>query len=365
METIINGNMNGLKETKYIKCVVWDLDNTIWDGVLLEGEEVSLRCDAVDIIKTLDGRGILHSIASKNVFADAMAKLREFGIDDYFLYPQVHWNSKIISIEEIAQQINIGIDSIAFIDDQPYEREEVRYSLPDVLCIDAADLHGVLEMPEMNPRFITEDSKKRRQMYISEMKRKETEDTYVGPKEEFLHTLGMSLTISTAEEIDLQRAEELTVRTNQLNSTGITYSYDELDYFRQSDQHKLLIMSLEDKFGDYGKIGLALIECEESFWTLKLMLMSCRVMSRGVGTIMINYILKLAKKAGVKLRAEFLTNGRNRVMYVTYKLGGFREIERKGDTIMLENDLARIQPFPDYVRIQTLEERFRCPPWEP
>ena len=182
--------------------------------------------------------------------------------------------------------------------------------------------------------------------------RKNAEREFIGPQEDFLASLGMTLTISPAQEEDLQRAEELTVRTHQLNTTGYTYSYSELNEFRQSKNHKLLIADLEDRYGSYGKIGWALLECEEERWTIQLLLMSCRVMARGVGTLMITHLLNLAKKADVHLEAEFVSTDRNRMMYVTYKLSGFKEIERHGSLSILEHDLERIPPYPDYVRIQ-------------
>lgn len=337
---------------KYVKCVVWDLDNTLWKGVLLEGDQVAPRQHVRGIIEVLDSRGILQSIASKNDDGRAMAKLKECGLHEYFLYPQINWNSKASSIEKIAQLINIGIDSIAFIDDDPYEREEVNYSLPQVLCIDGAELDDLLDRPEMNPRFWTEDSRDRRLIYVRDIERNRAEQEFIGPKEEFLATLGMALDIGPAREEDLKRAEELTVRTHQLNSTGYTYSYDDLDRYRRSGRHKLLIAGLEDKYGSYGKIGLALIECSETAWTLKLLLMSCRVMSRGVGTIFINTIMDEARAAGVRLRAEFVPTDRNRIMYITYKFGGFQEVEKSGDLVILENDLSRSQPHPEYVRVR-------------
>jgi FkbH-like protein len=336
---------------KNIKCVVWDLDNTLWNGVLLEDTHVLLQDKIVNIIKTLDNRGILQSIASKNDYALAMNKLQEFGLQEYFIYPQINWNYKVSSLQEIAKLINIGIDAIAFIDDQLFELEEVKFSLPDIYCINASELTNLLDMPEMHPRFITEDSKNRRLMYISDIQRQNAEKKFVGASTEFLATLQMNFTISSAKEEDLQRAEELTVRTNQLNTTGYTYSYDELNYFRQSENHKLLIASLEDKYGSYGKIGLALIECQANLWTIKLLLMSCRVMSRGVGTVMLNYILKLAKENNVILYSEFVSNNRNRMMYIAYKFAGFKEIEKKGDLIILKNEQNQIQPFPKYMKI--------------
>lgn len=334
-----------------IKCVVWDLDNTLWDGILLEDGTVSLRPGVVDVIRTLDARGILHSIASRNDPTAANELLERLGISAYFLYPQINWNSKADSIQQIARSINIGLDTIAFVDDQPFEREEVAFVLPQVQTIDALDVAGIPAMPRMNPRFITEDSRMRRHMYQSDIARNHAESEFVGSNEDFLATLGMVFTLAPAQRDDLQRAEELTVRTHQLNTTGYTYSYEELDAFRQSPDHLLLVATLDDRYGSYGKIGLALVERGGDIWTLKLLLMSCRVMSRGVGTIMMNQIMHGAKKAGARLQAEFVQTDRNRMMFITYKLGGFREVARDGAIITLEHDLATIPPAPTYVAL--------------
>jgi FkbH-like protein len=338
-----------------VKLVVWDLDNTLWRGVLLEGDHIVLADGVAEIIRELDARGILQSLASKNDATLAMAKLAEFGLSDYFLYPQINWNSKALSVKEIAGAINIGLDTIVFIDDQAFERDEVRFSLPQVRCMDAADLPRLLSLPEMKPRFITEDSKLRRQMYLSDIKRQQAEGEFTGPKEEFLATLGMHLTIAPALEADLRRAEELTLRTNQLNTTGYTYTYEELNELRRSKRHKVLICGLTDKYGTYGKIGLAVIECEERHWVIKLLLMSCRVMARGVGTILINCILRLARDAGVGVRAEFIPNDRNRMMYVTYKFAGFKEAERSEAVIILEHGCDKIQELPTYANIEVIQ----------
>ena len=335
-----------------IKCVVWDLDNTLWKGVLLEDSQVNLELSVVEIIKILDSRGILQSIASKNDYSQATLKLEEFGLLEYFLYPQIHWNSKVSSLKAIAQSLNIGLNSLAFVDDQPFELDEVAFSLPDICCINAESLPQLLEMPEMNPRFISEDSKLRRQFYISDLQRKQAEEQFIGSQSEFLATLGMFFKIAHAKESDLRRAEELTLRTNQLNTTGYTYSYDELNQFRQSPHYKLLITSLDDRYGSYGKIGLALIECQAKRWIIKLLLMSCRVMSRGVGTVLLSYIMKLAKEEGCSLCAEFLPNDRNRMMQITYRFAGFKKLENRGQLVILENDLKHIQPFPNYITLQ-------------
>jgi FkbH-like protein len=335
-----------------VKCLIWDLDNTVWDGILLEDPEVRLRPGVAEVLAALDARGILHSIASRNDHDLAMAKLRELGLDAYFLYPKVNWGTKSDSVAAIAKDLNLGIDALAFIDDQPFEREEVQFVHEAVLCLDALDLDRLLDRPELTPRFVTEDSRRRRLMYQADIARNRAEESFSGASEEFLATLGMTFTIAPCREEDLKRAEELTVRTHQLNTTGYTYGYEELDAFRQSDRHLLLVSSLTDKYGTYGKIGLCLVEQDPERWTIKLLLMSCRVMSKGVGTTLINHLLSRAKAAGVRLCAEFVSTDRNRAMLVTYKFAGFREVERRGEVALLENDLTRIQPAPSYVDLR-------------
>lgn len=356
MSTMLEDQVVDLKEEKKkIKCLVWDLDNTLWKGVLLEDTEVVLRDGVREAIEQLDRNGILMSIASKNDYDTAMRQLSEFGLAEYFLFPEISWNAKSHSIRKIADSLNIGLDTIAFIDDQEFEREEVAFAIPEVKCIDAVAITSIVDMPEMRPRFLTSESSLRRQMYMSEILRKKVEEEFVDTDESFLETLEMVFSIKPASEEDLQRAEELTVRTNQLNTTGYTYGYEELNEFRCSNGYHLLVSSLEDKYGPYGAIGLALVEKSPGLWTLKLLLMSCRVMSRGVGTIVLSHIMSQAKAAGARLQAEFLPNDRNKMMYITFKFGGFRKVDQRGDVLVLEHDLERIQPFPDYVKVNILE----------
>jgi FkbH-like protein len=335
-----------------IKCVVWDLDNTLWDGVLLEDGDVTVRPAAVEHIRRLDRMGVLHSVASKNDHDAAMEKLRELGIDHLFLFPRINWNAKSDSIRQISKALNLGLDAFAFVDDQEFERAEVAHQAPEVTCVDALDIDEALVRPEFTPRFVTDESAQRRGMYQGQIARDELESDFVGTNEEFLAGLEMEFTIAPARREDLQRAEELTVRTNQLNSTGRTYSYEELDELRESPDHLLLVASLTDRFGSYGKIGLALVEKEDEVWRLCMMLMSCRVMSRGVGMVMLNHIMRLAQGAGVSVRADFVETGRNRMMQVTYAFAGFREVARDGVHVVLEADLTNVQPPPPYVRLE-------------
>jgi FkbH-like protein len=190
-------------------------------------------------------------------------------------------------------------------------------------------------------------------MYLEDRERKQDEHEFEGPRQAFLASLDIHLVISEAKEDDLVRAEELTVRTNQLNATGKTYSYRELKGYLRSNSHKLLMCEMHDKYGSYGKIGLALVEVLGEYFHIKLLLMSCRVMSYGVGTVLLLHIMNTANKAGKKVRADFKNTGRNRVMYVTFKFAGFRElVEEDNGAIILENDLSSIQAFPPYVNVR-------------
>ena len=306
------------------------------------------RADSV----TQDQRGIVHSLASNNNFDDAMKQLKEFGLQEYFLYPEIHWSAKSGSIANIAKNLNLGLDAFLFIDDQPFERDEVKSAHPEITCVAADDYRKLPADKALMPRFVTEDSKRRRRIYMDDRSRKQDAAEFKGPRGKFLSSLSIVITISEAREEDLKRAEELTVRTNQLNATGQTYSYDELKSFLQSPDHGLFVCEMQDRYGHYGKIGLALVETAEPCWHIKLLLMSCRVMSLGVGTVLLTHILRSAQRAGKRVTADFRHTGRNRMMYVTYKFAGFKEIEKLDDQlVVMENDLTTVQDYPSYAEV--------------
>ncbi len=339
-----------------VKCVVWDLDNTIWDGVLLESPDVVLRPGVLDVLQTLDDRGILQSVASRNDADIAMAKLSEFGVADFFLHPQVGWGAKSEAVAEIVRALNIGADTVAFVDDEPFERDEVAAGVAGVRSIDSGDYLALPDRRDMQPQFVTEDSRRRREMYLAEDRRK-TDEASAQTTEDFLASLDMVFTLSDAERGDLARVSELTVRTNQLNSTGVTYSYDELEALRESSDHRLIIAGLDDRYGTYGKIGLALVEQRDGVWNLALLLMSCRVMARGVGKVLLTYLLKTAAESGAVVEAEFVRTDRNRLMYLTYKMAGFAELRREGDRIIFRHDPSVVDPYPPHVKVVEPESR--------
>lgn len=352
-------------EDQLVKCVIWDLDNTLWTGTLAEGDEVQLKSGIKEILSQLDKRGILLSISSKNNFEDAFKKLQEFQIEHYFLWPQISWSAKSVGILTIQKSLNIGMNSLLFIDDQPFELEEVKAAHPDVQVTTAENYSLLLDDPRLNPKEISDDAALRRQKYQTDIIRKQDEDNYVGTPEDFLRSLNMRLIIAPAEEKDLLRAQELTVRTNQLNSTGITYDIDELRMFIESDKYDLLVCELTDKYGTYGKIGLALVERTEAVHHIRLLLMSCRTASRGIGSVLMAYLSNSAIRQNAKLYADFLRTDRNRQMYVTYKMMNFIERDKFSDgRIVFESQVSTIQYYPSYISVLETKVYNKIPAFE-
>ena len=274
------------------------------------------------------------------------------GLAEYFLYPQIHWGSKSGSIQAIKEAINIGYDAIAFIDDQAFERDEVRHVHPDVNTYDVDILERLLDDAAFQPRFITDESAQRRHLYRAEEVRKGAEARFDN-NNAFLESLEMRFKVQPATVEDLRRVEELTLRTNQLNATGYTYTYDELCELLQSPRHQLYVAELVDKYGTYGKVGVALIEMEGDAWTIRLLLMSCRVLSRGVGSVLLQFLMQHAKASGARLLAEFKHTDRNRQMYVTYKFAGFSTVEKDdAGGELLGHSLEGLREYPEHIGLE-------------
>jgi FkbH-like protein len=262
-----------------VKCVVWDLDNTIWNGTLIEGDELTLRPGIAELLKYLDDRGILMSIASKNNFEPAVAKLREFGIADYFLYPQIDWLPKSQKIKTIAQQLNIGLDTFAFIDDSQFELDEVFRALPQLTCLQV----DALEHLASNPQFqgaVTQESRSRR-LYYREQISRETEqasfgDDYLG----FLRSCSIVLEVSPFRLADHERVAELVQRTNQLNFSGRKYLRAHLDQMLADPRLEKYVLRCSDKYGAYGTIGFCVVRQHDLQIQIIDFMLSCRVQGK-------------------------------------------------------------------------------------
>lgn len=330
--------MVGAKPPPTVKCLVWDLDDTLWDGVVLEGDRPRPFAAAIEVLKTLDQRGVLHAVASRGHHETAAAHLVEHGLDELFCALDIGWGSKSGAVQRIAKTLNIGLDTVAFLDNDPVERSEVTTMHPEVRCYRADQLTELATLPEFCPEFVTDEARQRRHLYRVEHHRVLTEREFDGSAAEFLASLKLTMTVRPAKEEDLARAHELTVRTHQLNTTGQTFSMAELGALTRSSEHEVLVASLRDRFGPYGTIGLAVSELTGTDSVLLLMLTSCRVLSRGVGAVLLDHIVHRAVSQGLRPVSRFVSTPVNQIMLVTLRFAGFEVLERNGDHMLLAAD---------------------------
>ncbi|KKO52752.1 HAD-IIIC family phosphatase [Paenibacillus sp. DMB20] len=309
-----------------IKCLIWDLDDTLWQGTLSEDGEVALRPGVREVLGTLDHRGILQSIASRNDPDRASQKLAELGVDHFFLYPQFGWGSKTDSIRKIAQEMNIGTDSLAFIDDNPYERYEVNMYLPDVYVYEAG---AAAELPEL-PEFqfaISEETFKRRQQMMARWVRNTAEQRFSGTREEFLHSCDMRLSIRGARNGDLLRMVELASRTTQFNNLVQAPSTSFIQSYMDSEGKYIYVGQVKDRFGDHGIVAMAMVNVHDSAAEIELFCISCRMEGRGIGTAFLGAVLSRIQQERPLLTeavCRYRPQERNRPALLLLQLLGFR-----------------------------------------
>jgi methoxymalonate biosynthesis protein len=308
-----------------VKCLVWDLDNTLWQGTLLEDDEVRLAEEVREVIETLDARGILQSVASKNDFDLAWGRLEQLGVAEYFVHPRISWGPKSEAVTGIAADLSFALTAIAFIDDLPSERAEVSSRAPEVRCYDAGQVLSLPGLPEFSPAVVTIDARRRRQMYQASFRRDAERESYAGPDEDFLRSLELVMAIKRADDDDLSRVEELTLRTSQMNATGVHYSDEVLRGLLTDPGHEVLTVTMSDRFGPHGAVGVMLLEYHPSVWHLRLLATSCRVVSFGAGAVILNWLADQAARAGAHLAADFRRTDRNRMMDIAYRFAGFSD----------------------------------------
>ena len=338
--------------TTPVKCVVWDLDDTLWEGTLPEGDRVRPVTSALALIDRLERAGIVQSVASRNDPHDAVAALRAHNLGDRFVYSQISWSAKSASVRRIIDLLGIAADTVVFLDDSPFERVEVAAGVPGIRCHSLPEFLALDETHGLIPREVTTDAARRPAAYREEASRREAETAFEGTPTEFLASLGMRLTVRPAAADDFERAEELTRRTSRLNTTGRTFTAAELARYAQTETRDVLVAELTDRFGDYGRIGLCLLDRASGHWTIELLLISCRVMGRNIGTAVLGIIGQAAADHGVTLKALFRPTPRNRQIRITYGLLGFRPVGHEDDTVVLAHPRPEELRIPDYVSVR-------------
>ena len=272
------------KPANKVKCIAWDLDNTLWNGILSEDgkDKISINQNAINTIKVLDERGIVSTIVSKNSHQLAWNVIESYNLQDYFVYPAINWGQKSENLKQISQAMNIGLDSFAFIDDSEYERKEVQ-QLGCVRVFKETEIDDLLSRDEFDVP-ITIMSKKRRISYLASMKRDTIRERFGEDYDAYLQSLNININIIPVKQPDVRkRCFELLQRSNQLNLSTRRYSQKEFDQLVTSPSMKCFAFSTSDTIGDLGIVGFVSFDLSQKP-TLKIcdLVISCRAAQKKI-----------------------------------------------------------------------------------
>lgn len=294
-----------------VKVVAWDLDNTLWKGTLVNDSNVVLNQAALVVIKELDRRGILNTICSKNDEAEALAKIEEFALRDYFLYPAINWGQKSENLKAIAEQLNLGINSFAFVDDNVREREEVSQALPMVRVFADTEISDLLGKDEFDVP-VTETSRKRRLLYMEDAKRNTLKASFSDNYDEFLRSLEMVLTVEKINEENKDRCYELLSRSNQLNLSTNRYTAEEYDALLRDPKNVCLAFRVADKFGDYGIVSFMSLHLDGAKARIMDLVISCRIAKKKVENAIVRSLKPiLLEKCVESIEAQLIVTKKN------------------------------------------------------
>ena len=348
------------------KCLILDLDNTLWGGVIGDdglngiqlghGAEGEAFLEFQKYLLALKKRGILLSICSKNeediacdVFLNHPDMLIQ--LDDIAVF-KANWENKPDNIRDIASTLNIGLDSMVFIDDNPFERQLVRKTLPEVTVLDLPDdptsFIGAIERGAFfeSLAFSNEDSN-RNQLYKQNSIRSEHQKQFVNLNE-FLSDLEMESEVGQVNEQNLSRFTQLINKSNQFHLTTTRYTEAQVQSMINDEMTILRCFYLKDRFGDNGLISSLIIKLNPEFFYIDTWVMSCRVFSRGMEELICSEIISMAKWAkSNSIRGKYIPSKKNKVVSSLYKRLGFKLAkEEAGGTSYWELNMK--EPLPKF-----------------
>ncbi len=336
----------------HVKAVIWDLDNTLWDGVLVEDgpEGIRLRSEVVDTIRTLDGRGVVNSIVSKNGHDEAMEMLASFGIDDLFVFPEISWEPKSLGVARVIERLNVGADTIAFVDDQPFERAEVGEAHPEVRLVDGSVPIDLARRPEFDPP-VSAESRHRRRSYQNQERRDEALHTSAGDYEAFLRDCAIEVRLNDAREHE-DRVHELIQRTNQMNFSGHRYSRAEISELLGRSATDCYAVEVQDRFGSYGTVGFAAVDRSNADPTVVDLAFSCRVQSKRVEHGVLAHLMGRYRGEGAnRFLVHYRPTAKNGPSARVFDDLGFELISDDGDTCVLGFDISTSAPQVELVKV--------------
>ena len=314
------------------KCIVLDLDNTLWGGIVGEDGFNGIRLgpeppgntylEFQQILLSLYQRGIILAINSKNNYDDALKVIKEHPYmvlrEEHFASMRINWNDKVSNMREITNELNISADSMVFFDDDQINREYMKLNMPQILTVDLPQdpsqyPQTIKKMNEFSVLNLTDEDAKRGKMYVEQRKRNDLEQSTPN-LESFLKNLDLKVLIKNANEFTIPRISQLTLKTNQFNLTTKRYQESDIQKFAKDSRYVVGCIQVEDKFGDNGVTGVFIVQKENSKeWFIDTFLLSCRIMGREVEKGMLGYIMNKAKENGVEqIKAQFIPSQKNK-----------------------------------------------------
>ncbi|MEK7083161.1 MAG: HAD-IIIC family phosphatase, partial [Patescibacteria group bacterium] len=296
------------------KCLILDLDNTLWRGIIGEDGMAGIVPDRAvqEYIVALHEKGIILAVNSKNNAEDAREVFEHHPDmilkEHHIAVWRANWQGKERNMAEIAEELNLGTDGFVFIDDSKFEQERVKTVFPEIAILSSDLLTNFAGFYSFN---ITEEDMRRGAMYVEERKRKEFHGS-LPSEDEFLSELGLSLVIRKCLEHDIVRVSKLTQKTNQFNVATRRYTPEEIRSRMQDDGWNIWVAEAKDRFGDYGIIGIAMVERLQDSARIDNFLLSCRILGRKVEEVFLHTIMDSACKDGVsRIIGEFIPTKKN------------------------------------------------------
>ena len=348
------------------KCLVLDLDNTLWGNIIGEDGFEGIKMgpypegrsfvEFQKVIKSLSENGIILAINSKNNQNETMKVINEHPHmilrEKDFSCIKINWNDKISNMKEIAKELNIGLDSIVFFDDDPINRELLRMSLPEVNTIELPKDPSIYaqilrDLNDFNTLKITNDDVQRKTMYKQEQNRQKLQSSTENLNE-YLKKLDIKIKIKLDDKLSVARISQLILKTNQFNLTTKRYQEEQIKEFVKDETMIVGCSEIEDKFGENGITNVFIIKTKPNEWIIDTFLLSCRIMGRGIEEGIIGKILEIAKNKGIeKITAAFIPTEKNKPAENFLKNYGF-EKEKENWIFLLKNKIK----IPDYLEVE-------------
>lgn len=373
IETVFLRNTGKLK-----KAIIFDCDNTLWKGIIgedgMEGIDMSATSKfgkfynlVQRIAVYLSKRGVIVGLCSKNNEQDVLDVLRNHKDmilkEEYIVIKKVNWVDKASNLRAIASELNIGIDSLVFVDDSNFEINLIKEQVPEILTIQVPT--AISDYPDMMLKnvymyfnlVINSDDAKKTEMYKQQFER-ENSKTAFSSIEDYLASLEIELTVVKNDKAHMPRIAQLTQKTNQFNLTTYRYTESQVDHFLADKKHEVYAMFVKDKFGDNGLTGVCIAKQDEKDpknVILDLLLMSCRIIGRNIEFVYVSHIIKdLAYKGYQTLTADYIPSKKNAQVEDFYDKVGLNLIKNVDGTKNYSLNIANFKPKKvDYIKINT------------